>query len=259
MEKPKVAIGSRLSHCKGVITLGVRPNFYDYSPQEQRLIHEAEIIYYPTSFYADLFSTMGKPTFPSYDCYKYACDKIKQTALFDLLDIPHPRTRLFYGNHQKREILNYFSYPFIAKIPRGSALGEGVYLIKNHADLSDYNKITKVAYIQEYFEIDRDIRVVVIKDKVVLAYWRIKKGGEYRCNISYGAEISFDNVPEGAIELALKTCRLCNLDDVGIDMCVYNGKFYVFEANIKYGREGFKKAGIDYKKLLADMVEKGEI
>ena len=259
MKGPKVAIGSRLSHCKEVITLGVKPNFYDYTPWEQRLIHEAEIIYYPTSFYADLFNTIGKPTFPSYECYKYACDKIKQTALFDLLGIPHPRTRIFYGDRQKREILNHFSYPFIAKIPRGSALGEGVYLIKNEDDLLAYNKITKVAYIQEYLEIDRDIRVIVIKDKVVLAYWRIKKEGEYRCNISYGAEISLDNVPKGAIELALKLCKLCNLDDVGIDMCVYNGKFYVFEINIKYGREGFKKAGIDYKELLADMLRRGEL
>jgi len=259
MKWPKVAIGSRLRHCKSVVTLGVKPNFHDYSPWEQKLIREAEKIYYPTMFYADLFNTMGKPTFPSYECYKYACDKIKQTAIFNLLGIPHPRTRVFYGNWQKSQILNYFSYPFIAKIPRGSARGKGVFLIRNDKELEAYNRMTNVAYIQEYLEVDRDIRVVIIKGKVILAYWRIKREGEYRCNISRGAKVSFDNVPKGAIDLALKTCKLCNLDDVGIDIFFYNNKFYVIEANVKYGTKAFKKAGIDYKRLLADMIEKDEL
>lgn len=255
---PKVAIGSRLRHCKNVITLGVRPNFDDYTPWEQKLIREAEKIYYPTNFYAGLFNTMGKPTFPSYECYQYACDKIKQTAIFNLLGIPHPRTRVFYGN-QRRQILNYFSYPFIAKIPRGSSRGEGVFLITNDKELAAYNRMTKVAYIQEYLEVDRDIRVVIIKGKVILAYWRIKKCGEYRCNVSRGGTISFENVPEEAIKLALKTCNLCKLDDVGIDIFLHDGDFYVIEANIKYGTKAFKKAGIDYKRLLADMIEKDEL
>ncbi|HDD44847.1 MAG TPA: RimK family alpha-L-glutamate ligase [Candidatus Desulfofervidus auxilii] len=258
-KKPKVAIGNSLAHCKQVITLGVRTNFSDYKPWEQKLIREAEKIYYPTSFYADLFKSMGKPTFPSFECYAYAMDKIKQTTLFNLLNIPHPYTRIFYGERQKKKILNYFSYPFIAKIPRASALGEGVFLIKNDKELFEYNRKTRIAYIQEYLEIEKDIRVVLINYKVVLAYWRIKKQDEYRCNIAQGAEISFDPVPEEAIELAIKTSKLCNFNNVGIDICIHNGKLYVLEANMVYGKKGFQKAGIDYKKLLAEMLEKGEI
>ena len=257
MQGPKVAIGKELCRCKSVITLGVKPNFEDYTPEEQRLIREAEIVYFPTFFYAGLLRTMGKRIFPSYECYLYACDKIKQTALFKLLGIPHPRTRTFYGSRQKKWILNYFSYPFIAKIPRGSSKGAGVFLIKNEKDLAAYNKMTHVAYIQEYLPIDRDLRVVIIKDRVVLAYWRIRRQDEFRCNLAQGAMISFDNIPKPALELALKTARLCKLDNVGIDICVYKGKYYVLEANMKYGLKAFTLAGIDYTKMLAEMVEKG--
>ncbi len=105
---------------------------------------------------------MGKATFPSYHTYKCVQDKIKQTALFDLLNLPHPRTRVFYGNRQKKLILDHFSFPFIAKIPRGSALGSGVYLIHNEKELRNYLEQTSPAYIQAYLPIDRDIRVVVI-------------------------------------------------------------------------------------------------
>jgi len=254
-----IALENRLRGCKNVITLGVRPNLFDYKDWELDLIREAEIILYPTAFYADIFDTMGKQTFPSYHNYKFTQDKIKQTALFNLLNIPHPKTRVFYGDRQKSKILDHFQFPFIGKIPKGSAMGRGVFLIKNETDLAKYNSLTHAAYIQEYFEIDRDIRVVVIGHRVVHSYWRIAKEGEFRSNVSQGGSICFDDVPDEAVSLALNTARLCKLNDVGIDICRYKGRYWVLEANMKYGKEGFRKAGIDYYKLMDDMIERGEL
>jgi ribosomal protein S6--L-glutamate ligase len=167
-----IALEGRLKGCRNVTTLGVRTNFSDYTASEQELIRGARKIYYPTTFYAELFDAVGKQTFPSYHTYKCVQDKIKQSALFDLLNIPHPRTRVFYGNRQKKTIRDYFAYPFIAKIPRGSAMGRGVYLIKSDADLRRYLAGKHPAYIQEYIPLDRDIRVVIIGRRFVHAYWR---------------------------------------------------------------------------------------
>jgi len=254
-----IALEARLRDCKNVITLGVRPNFSDYSRQDSDLIRKAEKIYYPTTFYADLFDAMGKKTFPSYHTYKCVQDKIKQTALFDLLEIPHPRTRVFYGNRKKKTIPDSFDFPFIGKIPRGSAMGRGVYLIQNKDDLLTYCNLTSPAYIQEYLPSDRDIRVVVIGSKIVHAYWRISPPGEFRSNIAVGGEVSLDPVPREALDLAFHTARSCQWDDVGIDICRYEGSYYVIEANMKYGKEGFRRAGINYKELMEKMIDNGEI
>ena len=208
-----------MKSCKNVRTLGVRSNFSDYSPQEAELIRQADKIYYPTTFYADLFDTIGKPTFPSYHTYKCVQDKIKQTALFELLDLPHPRTRVFYGKRQQKSITQHFTFPFIAKIPRGSALGRGVYLIHNDIELRDYLKQVSPAYIQEYLPIDRDIRAVVIGNRIVHAYWRIAPQNEYRSNLAVGGRISFNDVPAKARDLALQVAQSCRWDDVGIDIC----------------------------------------
>jgi ribosomal protein S6--L-glutamate ligase len=257
---PKViALESRLKGCANVLTLGVRPNFSDYSPEETTLIRQAKKIYYPATFYADLFDTMGINTFPSYHTYKCVQDKIKQTVLFNLLEIPHPVTRVFYGTKQKSTIPDYFAFPFIAKIPRGSALGRGVYLVANEDDLESYLSRSRPAYIQKYLPIDRDIRVVVIGNRVVLAYWRIVPSGEFRSNVAVGATVSLDSIPEKALDLALYTARKCRWDDVGVDICVHDGHYYVLEANMKYGREGFKQAGIDYLKLMETMIDNGAI
>ena len=254
-----IALEGRLRHCKNVITLGVKTNFSDYSATDAGLIRDAPKIYYPSVFYADLFDAMGKPTFPSYHTYKCVQDKIKQTALLDMLDIAHPRTRVYYGKRQKQMILQHFEFPFIAKVPRGSAMGRGVFLITNHDELKQYLSGTHPAYIQEYMQMDRDMRIVVIGKKMVHAYWRVAPEGDFRSNIAAGGTIELDAVPQPAIELALDTARRCQWDDVGLDICQFGGQYWVLEANMKYGKEGFRAAGIDYVHLMETMIFNQEI
>jgi ribosomal protein S6--L-glutamate ligase len=259
MTRQVLALEARLRPCRNVRTIGVRPNFCDYSEEEAGLIHSAGKIYYPTTFYADLFDALGKPTFPGYHTYKCVQDKIKQSTLFQLAGLPHPRTRVFFGKRQQSRIREYFSYPCIAKEPRGSAQGRGVFLIHSDTQLSDYIHERHVAYIQQYLPIDRDIRAVVIGGRVVHAYWRIAGAGEFRTNVAKGGRIGLDAVPEAAISLARQAARICRWDDVGMDICCHEGNYTILEANMKYGREGFRAAGIDYFQMMEQMIDDGQI
>lgn len=254
-----VALGARLVKCPQIHTLGFRPNFQDYDPAEQAAIMAAPKVYYPTAFYADLFNAMGKATFPSFHTYKFAQDKIRQTAIFEMKGLPHPRTRVFYGKRQQRRILDHFQFPFVAKIPRGSARGAGVFLIKSHRDLQIYLDIGGPAYIQEYLPIDRDMRIVIIGDQIRLAFWRIAPEKGFHTNISRGGDICFDPLPRQACDLALETARACGWNDVGIDIAESRGRYYVIEGNMKYGTKGFKAAGINYKALLVTLLTAGEL
>ncbi|MBI5579881.1 MAG: RimK family alpha-L-glutamate ligase [Deltaproteobacteria bacterium] len=254
-----IALEGRLRKCRNVVTLGVRTNFDDYSRQERELICSAATVYYPSTFYADLFNAAGKNTFPSYHTYKCVQDKIRQTALFELLGIPHPRTRVFYGKKQKATIPSHFQFPCVGKIPRGSAMGRGVFLILSAAELETYCGRTGVGYVQEYLPIDRDMRIVVIGKRIVHAYWRVAARMDFRTNIAAGGTVCLDPVPDEARELALRTAQACGWDDVGIDICRSGGELFVLEANMKYGREGFRQAGIDYVNLMETMIENGEI
>ncbi len=255
MKRQVLALEARLRACRNVRTLGVHPNFSDYSAQEAQCIQEAAKIYYPTAFYADLFDAIGKSTFPSYHTYKCVQDKIRQTALLQLAGLPHPRTRVFYGKRQQARIGRYFNFPCIGKEPRGSAMGRGVFLIGDAADLERYTHDRHVAYIQEYIPIDRDIRVVVIGGRAAHAYWRIAAQGEFRTNLARGGRISLDPVPETAVALALKAAHTCGWDDVGMDICSHNGQFTILEGNMKYGKQGFRAAGIDYIGMMEQMID----
>ena len=259
MGRQVLALEARLRPCRNVRILGVYPNFADYDETARRLIREADKIYYPTAFYAELFDAVGKPTFPSYHTYKCAQDKIKQSALFSLAGLPHPKTRIFYGHRQMGKIKHHFDFPMVAKEPRGSAMGRGVYLIHDTAELDAHIAGRHMVYIQKYLPIDRDIRVVVIGGRVVHAYWRVAKDGEFRTNVAQGGSIQLSDVPSAACRLAVEAARICRWDDVGIDICCHAGTYQILEANMKYGREGFRAAGINYFNLMERMIDDGEI
>jgi len=241
-----------------VRTLGLRPNIEDYSEDELELLRQADTIYYPSNLYEDIFLALGKKVFPA-NYYRYMGDKVKQTELFILLGIPHPRTRFYQGSYCSENILRDFSYPFIAKIPRGSSQGRGVFLIRKLEDLQCYLKMSELAYIQEYLPIDRDLRVVLVGAKVVHAYWRIARPGEYRSNVSRGGRISFHNIKNGPLRFAEQVARLCKFDEVGLDICNFKGNYLVLEANMVYGLKGFEKAGLNIYQLLTERVSSGAV
>lgn len=138
-------------------------------------------------------------------------------------------------------------------------MGRGVFLIQTQTQLTDYLELGSPAYIQEYLPLQRDMRIVVIGEKIVHAYWRVAAAGEFRSNIARGATVSLDKLPQAALDLALHTARSCSWNDVGIDICEHQNRLYVLEGNMKYGKEGFRTAGIDYLLLMEEMIAHGHI
>jgi ribosomal protein S6--L-glutamate ligase len=253
-----VALGSRLKGVPEVLTLGVKPNFMDYSEEERKLIAGAAMILYPTANYAQFFTTLGKPFFPSLETCLYADEKIKQTTLFSMLGIPHPRTRVYYHLHH-RHIQRDFSFPFIAKLPRASSRGRGVYKIENSEQLEAYLRLTSIAYIQEYLPHERDLRVILVNFEPILSYWRQRDPSNFRANLHQGATPQFLEIPDEALHLARDTAFRCKFNDVGLDLIPYDGKWYVIEANMEYGRRGLRMKGLDLKQILRDKLLCGEL
>lgn len=255
---PFIALGSRLEGVPEVLTLGVKPNFLDYSDRDRALIWDSPLILYPTLNYAQFLSTMDKKIFPSLETYLYADEKIKQTTLFYMLGIPHPFTRVYYPLHH-RDILKDFSFPFVAKIPRASAQGRGVFKITGERELESYLHLSKVAYIQEYLQHRRDLRVVLINCRPVLAYWRESSPDDFRTNLCQGGRVLFDDIPDEALALAQDAARKCKFNDVGLDLICHHGTWYLIEANMKYGRKGLRMKSMNLKSILRDKLLSGEL
>jgi ribosomal protein S6--L-glutamate ligase len=99
------------------------------------------------------------------------------------------------------------------------------------------------------------LRVVVIGGKLVHAYWRIHAEGDFRNNVSQGGTISFEDIPAEALDFAVEAARRCCFDEVGLDICEHGGKYYVLEANMVFGRHGFRKKELDIHQIIANLFD----
>lgn len=252
----RLSLGKRIRHCREFACWGVKPNWDDYPIAVREAIWEAEQVFYPSHLYESLFQSFGKTTFPR-NYYAFLGNKVRQTSLFQLLEIPHPRTRVYYGRDRLTRIRADFSYPFIAKAPVGSSMGEGVFLIQGEDDLADYLHRYCPAYIQEYLPLERDLRVVLIKARIIHAYWRIHRPGEFRNNVAQGGAISFDEIPEAALAFAVEVAVRCGFEEVGLDICEAHGSYCVLEANMVFGLEGFRQKGLDLHQIFGDLERQG--
>jgi ribosomal protein S6--L-glutamate ligase len=254
--KVRMALGRRARASRTVRPVGVLANWEDYPKEVRDTFGRASRVYYPSVLYEELCRTLGKEIFPR-NYYSLLGNKILQTQLFQLLEISHPRTRLFYGRQRLERIKREFPFPLVAKTPLGSSRGRGVFLIRGDGDLGRYLDRHRPAYIQEYLPIERDLRVVLVGGRVLHAYWRVRRPGDFRDNVAQGASIQLEGIPSEGLAFALDAARRCAFDEVGMDICRVEGRYYILEANMVYGLEGFRQAGLDLYETLGRMLDEG--
>ncbi|MCH8531813.1 MAG: hypothetical protein LAT65_13255 [Saccharospirillum sp.] len=180
--------------------------------------------------------------FPSEATYRIGHDKVEMTRAFEMVAPEHTPLTLIEANGpvQQDTLWDTMTLPFVAKHPKAS-MGEGVWLIQSRADWSRYCASSPVLYVQEYLPIDRDLRIVIIGDKVVTAYWRHQAPQGFYNNIARGGWVEHSSVPESAIELALKVARQLGVNHAGFDIAMVGGHPYLLEFNRLFGNQGLSQ------------------
>lgn len=195
--------------------------------------------------------------FPSLPTYLIGHNKVEMTRVFEAIVPEHMPWTLIHGNTPERAdyIWETLPLPFVAKIPK-SSMGEGVFLIENRADWNAYCNKTDVLYAQEYLPIDRDLRLVVIGDKVVSGYWRIQSDNGFHNNIARGGTMVSGYIPPAAIELVEKVARALGVDHAGFDVAMVGEHPFLFEFNRVFGTQGVESLIGDLTPLIVEYLSK---
>ncbi|MDX1634160.1 MAG: hypothetical protein R3280_05965 [Marinobacter sp.] len=182
--------------------------------------------------------------FPSEASYRIGHDKIEMTRAFQAVaPLNTPWTMIEANGPRERELVwDAMPLPFVAKRPRAS-MGEGVWLIEDRAGWKRYCESADVLYAQEYLPIDRDIRVVIVGDRVVTAYWRHQAEQGFYNNVARGGRVDHSPVPAVATELALRVARDLGVDHAGFDIAMLAGMPYLLEFNRLFGNQGLNQGG----------------
>lgn len=224
-------------------TLGI-PNQTYLKPEQMfdqiDLIRQADGILFPEYWQVNpLLYGLKARIFPSQATYLIGHNKIEMARCFQTVAPAHVPYTLINANtpNQSEEIWEQMPLPFVAKIPKSSR-GQGVFLIETRQQWQHYLAMTPVIYVQEYLQIDRDLRIIWVGDRIVAGYWRLQSERGFYNNVAMGGKIEAGIIPVEAQRLVKRLARSLKINYGGFDVAVAGSHPYVFEFNRLFGNQG---------------------
>lgn len=232
----------------------------EHALRHRSLLQEADWVLFPEYWQLNgLIYGLRCRVFPSEASYRIGHNKIEMTRAFELVAPEHTPLTLIDANSPdaQERLWEIMALPFVAKLPRAS-MGEGVWLIESREDWRRYCARTDSLYVQEYLPIDRDVRVVIVGEQVVTAYWRTQSPRGFYNNVAQGGGIDYSPVPASVTNLALRLARELGVDHAGFDIALVGEHPYVLEFNRLFGNQGLATGSELKDAILAYLTSKTE-
>jgi gamma-F420-2:alpha-L-glutamate ligase len=195
------------------------------------------------------FERMGVPLINGAEAVEACADKLQTLQLLSASGLPIPKTILAKFPVDVDVIERELGFPVVVKKLR-STRGAGVVLCQDREQFDDLASLLGDAghqsdfIFQQYIKSShgRDVRLLVIGDKVAASMERRSANGNFKSNISLGGAGECINAPEEMVKLALDAAKSLKLDIAGIDV-LYDEKGYrICEANSAPGFIGLERA-----------------
>ena len=193
------------------------------------------------------FERMGVPVINSSDAIDNVKDKLYSHQILAQSNLDIPNTMLLKHPIDIAFVERNLGFPAIVKTISGS-YGRGVFLAetrKQFKQLLSMAELTKPNYniiVQEFIKDTwgKDLRVLVVNNKVVGCMLRKATDDDFRANISRGGEGFPYEVNEQIEWLAVESAKALDLDIAGVDL-LFDGEGYkICEVNSNPGFEGME-------------------
>jgi gamma-F420-2:alpha-L-glutamate ligase len=193
------------------------------------------------------FERMSVPVINSSESIDNVKDKLYSHQILAQSNLDIPKTMLLKHPIDVDFVQKHLGFPVIVKTISGS-YGRGVFLAetkKQFKQLLTMAELTKPGYniiIQEFIKDTwgKDLRVLVVNNKVVGCMMRQSKDDDFRANISRGGEGFPYEVNEQIEWLSSEASKALDLDIAGVDLLFDNGGYKICEVNSNPGFEGME-------------------
>lgn len=174
-------------------------------------------------------------------------DKLHALQILAAAGIDVPYTAYAHDrNELNRAIHHVGGPPVILKLLEGTH-GVGVMLcdsmVSAESVLDAMGGLEQRVLVQEYIEesAGRDLRAIVVGDRVVAAMRRISSGGDFRSNLHQGGTAVPVTLEDDTAELAVRAARTLGLQVAGVDLLESHRGPLVLEVNSSPGLEGIER------------------
>lgn len=176
-------------------------------------------------------------------------DKLQTLQILSAAGLPIPKTLLAKFPVDVDLVERELGFPVVVKTLRGTR-GEGVLLCSSREQFHDLANLLDGArtgadfIFQQYVKAShgRDVRLLVVHDRVVAAMLRKSTDGGFKSNISLGGVGVALDPPRALVDLAVRAASVLQLDVAGIDILFDDEGYRICEANSAPGFQGLEKA-----------------
>lgn len=198
------------------------------------------------------FDMMGVPVINMAYAIGRSRDKLRSLQFLSRHDIDIPKTVMVRHPDQIAVAQRLVGGPpVVLKLLQGTQ-GVGVMLAETEQALdSIVNTLWSLGHdilVQEFIAESRgrDIRALVVGDKIVASMRRTAPPGEFRSNIHRGGVGTRIDLPDDYARVAIEAARIMGLHVAGVDMLESSAGPKVVEINSSPGFEGLERAtGVD--------------
>jgi len=191
-----------------------------------------------------------------------ARDKLRSMQLLARKGIDLPLTGMAHSPDDTSDLIEMVGgAPLVVKLVEGTQ-GIGVVLAETRqaaeSVIDAFRGLNAHILVQEYIAEakGRDIRCLVVGDKVVAAIERCAKEGDFRSNLHRGGVARIATISEREREIAITAAQTLGLDVAGVDILRATRGPLVMEVNASPGLEGIEKTtGIDIAARMIQWIE----
>jgi ribosomal protein S6--L-glutamate ligase len=202
------------------------------------------------------FDLMGVPVLNAAIPIARSRDKLRALQLLARFGIDIPRTVMCrYRDEVEGAVRMVGGLPCIIKLIQGTQ-GVGVMIANTPSEvagmLDTLWTLGQEILLQELVAESRgkDVRALVVGDRVVAAMRRTARAGEFRSNIHRGGVAEALTLDREYAEAAVKAARVMGLEVAGVDMLEARTGPKIMEVNSSPGFEGLEAAsGVDIARL----------
>ena len=167
-----------------------------------------------------------------------ACDnKMSNAIMLERNNIPTPRSSILSNKKSIEDAHNRVGgkFPVILKTLTGTQ-GVGVSKVNDMASLVSVAqslwKFNAQILIQEYFEMESDVRTLVVGGRIIGSAERIRQDEkDFRNNVHLGAKTQPYKLSREEADMIVNAARSSGALYCGVDSCVHKGKPYILEVN----------------------------
>lgn len=169
-------------------------------------------------------------------------DKLLTQLALHQAGVPMPTTTIVSTVGAAKKLLEKLNFPIILKFPHGTG-GKGVIyadsLVVAKGILDALSALRQPFLIQEFIDTGgRDVRAIVLGDRVVAAYQRVSSGRDVRANIHSGGSGEPIELDASTRKLCVKAAQACGADIAGVDLLISHRGPLVLEVNLSPGLQG---------------------